>query len=228
MSFGQNKSSQESQSTQGLGTLNPFLPILGEALGIGTTTNQGGFGFTGSTGSGKLFGSLSGGLSDLFGRVDAPAFDLGGAAEGLRGSLATLQEGASTGFADRINALNQNILFSDTIPQLQEQLGVAGLNIGDSDFGRALASAVTRSGQETAVSAIGNQLNSSLALGDLTSQLGGFEQMFRDTLRGRPGGQQAIQQLLGLAQGAGLAGTGSVGQSTSEGSGSGFNAALGG
>jgi hypothetical protein len=226
---GHSKSSSEnmSSSMSGLASQSMFTPLIAQMFGMDTYAGKGGFGIGQSdlAGDVDMQGNLSNQLfgpdtfasmGTIFDKVDSPEFDLGQMKGGVEQAFGMLQEGAQTGFADRINALNQNILMTDTLPQLQEQYGALGLNMGDSDMNRALAGALTRSSQQTSVDAISNMMQSSMGLADLVSGMGGIEQMFRDTARSRTGGQQALNQFLNLA---GMnTQTGNVGESFSQGS----------
>jgi len=115
---------------------------------------------------------------------------LGGQAQDLFGNI---MEGANTGYADRLMDLENNILFSSTIPELKEQFGnQLGLNVGDSDFNTALARAVEGSAYKTAAGAVDN-------IGKFT-QLGmegipgmaSLEQVLSDAATARTPGGQAL------------------------------------
>lgn len=105
----------------------------------------------------------------------------------------TITDFARTGGADRLMALENDILFGSTIPQLKEQFGSQlGLGVGDSDFNAALARAVESSAHRTSAQAIQNMgLFTQAGLAELPG-MASLEQVLSDAAVARTPGGTAI------------------------------------
>ena len=126
--------------------------------------------------------------------------DLGAIGDASSGFMNTISEFARTGGVDRLMAMENDILFGQTIPQLREEFGHKyGLGIGDSDFNAALARAVEGSANRASAQAIENMgLFSQAGLAELPGLLG-LEQGISDTAVARTEGGTAINLFNTLA-----------------------------
>lgn len=194
-------SRSESDSTQGLGTLDPIAGGLANLFG-GRIKNKPGGGFTTKLPSNILPNAFTpesfSGLSGLTDTLNPVEFDLNSLAGFGQGAINTIGEASQTGLIGPAQDLFGQ-LFNERISGLQEQFGGFGLGPNDSDFQSAALREAQLGSTQLADLAQSRKLQASTALPGAIGDILGLEGASRATARARtPGGQQ-LELLLNLA-----------------------------